>query len=100
VELRNFLFQFVVTKFRSQPHFVKMKTAKTLVEIAKIEWPELYADFYSQTVTLAVTPDTCPLALTLILLVSEDYVGNSIRESPSTLSGRRDQLKSHVISHY
>eukprot|EP01098_Paradermamoeba_levis_P016352 TRINITY_DN8790_c0_g1_i1.p1 TRINITY_DN8790_c0_g1~~TRINITY_DN8790_c0_g1_i1.p1 ORF type:complete len:489 (+),score=143.16 TRINITY_DN8790_c0_g1_i1:134-1600(+) len=89
VKVRHFLFQFLVAKFRGLPQFVSNKLSQVVVDIARIDWPQEYPEFFQDLQALCSTGETCTLGIYMIKLVSEEFT--SSRED--LLSTRKRELK-------
>lgn len=46
-ELKNVLYNYLIEKGTTAPHYLRNKHAKLLVDIAKYDWPNRYPHFFT-----------------------------------------------------
>ncbi|KAK3752548.1 hypothetical protein QZH41_013413, partial [Actinostola sp. cb2023] len=46
-EIRNFLYQYLLSHHKSLPVFVRNKLVKVIVDVGRIDWPHFYHNFFS-----------------------------------------------------
>ena len=71
-EKRLSVWNYLLTSNQSMPQFVRNKTAKLLVTIARIDWPNSYPDFMQNTLDLLQSKRTMSLALVLLKTTLEE----------------------------
>jgi hypothetical protein len=47
VQLKAMLYQFALEHHQSAPNFIRNKLVKLVVDIARLDWPHFYPDFFS-----------------------------------------------------
>ena len=77
-EVRTSLNTFLYQHHASMPIFIRNKLVKLIVDIARSDWPHFYPEFFTQILslvtpaTLASSPASVQLGLTLLLTASEE----------------------------
>lgn len=74
-EIKNTLYGYLIDKGVSVPHFLRGKYAKILVEIAKIDWPERYPNFFINILELLKSEPSQLIGLVLLRTTSEEFMG-------------------------
>eukprot|EP00735_Rhodelphis_limneticus_P013672 TRINITY_DN7621_c0_g1::TRINITY_DN7621_c0_g1_i1::g.18566::m.18566 TRINITY_DN7621_c0_g1::TRINITY_DN7621_c0_g1_i1::g.18566 ORF type:complete len:915 (+),score=173.36,sp/Q924Z6/XPO6_MOUSE/22.29/4e-65,Xpo1/PF08389.7/5.3e-16,Xpo1/PF08389.7/3.4e+02,Xpo1/PF08389.7/2.6e+03,Xpo1/PF08389.7/5.4e+03 TRINITY_DN7621_c0_g1_i1:103-2847(+) len=88
---RRFIFMFLCERWMVMTPLVRNKTAKLVVDIARIDWPHEDPEFLMQVSSLAQQAQTARLGLLLVRLVIEEML--TPREEDVNAE-RRAQLKS------
>lgn len=73
-QLKATLYQFALEHHQSAPNFIRNKLVKLVVDIARLDWPHFYPDFFSNILQLIQTPDTTVLGLVFLQTASEELV--------------------------
>jgi hypothetical protein len=95
IQLRDFLFDFILRKFSMLPFFLVSKFVKLIVEIAKNDWPHAFPEYIPTIQKLVLEPSTSLLGVYLLKFTSEEFT--SIKED--RLASRKLELKSHLTQH-
>jgi len=97
-EVRTALHNIVFNNHNNLPPFVRRKTMKLMVDIAKVDWPHFYPDFFPQMLQLIHTQETILEGLTMLLIACEEL--GSPREDISTARAiELRKLMNHQVSH-
>lgn len=54
VQLKATLYQFALEHHQSAPNFIRNKLVKLVVDIARLDWPHFYPDFFSNILQVKV----------------------------------------------
>ncbi|XP_008196875.1 exportin-6 [Tribolium castaneum] len=87
-ELKNTLYNYLIEKGNSAPHFIRSKYAKLLVIIAKQDWPSQYPNFFINIIELLKSEPNQLIGLILLKTTSEELMGLQA----SFENGRKDEI--------
>ncbi|PNF22047.1 Exportin-6 [Cryptotermes secundus] len=93
--LKATLYQFALEHHQSAPNFIRNKLVKLVVDIARLDWPHFYPDFFSNILQLIQTPDTTVLGLVFLQTASEELVCPWEDLSVS----RKEELRRLLLAH-
>jgi len=97
-EIRTNLHQLVFQNNKGFPPFIRTKTMKLIVDIAKVDWPHFYPDFFPQILQLVHTQETILDGLNMLLIACEEL--GSPREDISTCRAvELRKLMNQQVSH-
>ncbi|XP_022916840.1 exportin-6 isoform X2 [Onthophagus taurus] len=88
-EIKHRLYGFYVEQDENSPHFIRNKLAKLMVDIAKIDWPHFYHNFFTHILVLLKSDKAQLLGLVLLRTSSEEMMN----ERCDVSSSRKDELK-------
>lgn len=71
-DLRQSIWKYLLTNHQTVPQYISNKTAKLLVNIARIDWPHVYPDFIQNILDLLQSGNTMSLALMLLKTAIEE----------------------------
>lgn len=71
--IRNTLWRYLIENHSQDSIFVRNKTCKILVDIARLDWPHFYPDFFSNIFHLIETKETILLGLILLSTAIEEF---------------------------
>ena len=93
-EIRTKLNEYLVKRHRSVPGFVTKKVIKLIVDIASMDWPHFYPDFFTNILESIYRHDTLVLGLNMLLITSEELA--TPRDNVS--SARKEELRRLLCS--
>nr|CAD7198069.1 unnamed protein product [Timema douglasi] len=73
-QLKATLYQLTLENHHTVPHFIRNKLVKLVVDIARLDWPHFYPDFFTNILQLIQSPDNTTLGLIFLLTASEELV--------------------------
>jgi len=73
VDVRNTLWRYLIDNHSQDSAFVRNKTCKILVDIARLDWPHFYPDFFSNIFQLIERKETTLLGLILLSTAIEEF---------------------------
>jgi len=94
-QLRKFLHDFLLSKHKQIPPFIRNKTLKVIVNVGRLDWPMFYPTFFSNIVQLLQNSGTTLLGVIGLQMISEEFI--SPREDLSM--SRRIELKDCLTQH-
>lgn len=94
-QVRQLLFEFIVSKAENAPHFVRTKCVRAFVEIGVRDWPEKFGDFWSHIEQCAVRYETRSVGVLLLSMALEAF--GSMNGSKTSLSSTRRRKLSGLI---
>lgn len=94
-QIRKFLHEFLASKSKDVPPFIRNKSIKVIVNIGRLDWPMFYPMFFSNIIQLIRNTDTTLIGVTALQMVSEEFI--SPREDLSMT--RRVDLKEALLQH-
>ena len=87
-QFRMTIWNYLLTRHRCVPIYIRNKICKLIVNIAKNDWPHDYSDFINNMIELLNSRETMALGLMLIQTAIEELTA----ESDDICVARRDQL--------
>ncbi|XP_021927529.1 exportin-6 isoform X3 [Zootermopsis nevadensis] len=94
-QLKATLYQFSLEHHQSAPNFIRNKLVKLVVDIARLDWPHFYPDFFYNILQLIQAPDTTVLGLVFLQTASEELVCPWEDLSVS----RKEELRRLLLAH-
>nr|CAD7264735.1 unnamed protein product [Timema shepardi] len=73
-QLKATLYQLTLENHHTVPHFIRNKLVKLVVDIARLDWPHFYPDFFTNILQLIQSSDNTTLGLIFLLTASEELV--------------------------
>nr|CAD7589242.1 unnamed protein product [Timema genevievae] len=73
-QLKATLYHLTLENHHTVPHFIRNKLVKLVVDIARLDWPHFYPDFFTNILQLIQSPDNTTLGLVFLLTASEELV--------------------------
>ncbi|XP_066997797.2 exportin-6-B [Anabrus simplex] len=73
-QIKGTLYHLVVTNHQTAPKFFRNKLVKLLVDIARLDWPHFYPEFFTNILQLIQTPGNTVLGLVFLQTASEELV--------------------------
>lgn len=93
LELRQFLYSYLLSHKHPVPNYVKNKTAKLIVDIGRLDWPHQYPDFPANIYQIIHGKETTYLGLILLQTCIEELT--STRDDLS--SNRKDEINKLLL---
>ncbi|KAL1132160.1 hypothetical protein AAG570_010117, partial [Ranatra chinensis] len=94
-QLRSLLYQYTLQRHAHTPIFIRNKLLKLVVDIARLDWPHFYPDFFTNILALMQNNETKVLGLAFLQTASEELI--CPREDLSV--SRKDELKRLFLAH-
>ncbi|XP_014246351.1 exportin-6 [Cimex lectularius] len=94
-QLRTLLYQYTLQRHALVPVFIRNKLLKLVVDIARLDWPHFYPDFFTSILTLMDGADSKILGLAFLQTASEELI--CPREDLS--ASRKEELKRLFLAH-
>ncbi|KAK3931087.1 Exportin-6-B [Frankliniella fusca] len=94
-QLRSALYELLLQRHTSVPPFVKNKLVKLVVDIARLDWPHFYPEFFTNIIQLLQNAETISLGLVFVQTSSEELI--SSREDLSV--SRREELRRLLLQY-
>ncbi|XP_049807007.1 exportin-6-B isoform X3 [Schistocerca nitens] len=73
-QIKSMLYQFALEHHNTVPNFIRNKLVKLVVDIARLDWPHFYPDFFTNILQLIQNPETTVLGLVFLQTASEELV--------------------------
>jgi hypothetical protein len=96
--LRKQLHEMLVQKNRTFPPFIRKKIMKLIVDIAKVDWPHFYPDFFPQILQLIQDQEKTLDGLNMLLIACEE-LGSPREDISSNRTKELKKLMSRQVSH-
>jgi len=96
--LRKELHNMLVTKTKAFPPFIRKKLMKLIVDIAKVDWPHFYPDFFPQIMHLIQDQETSLDGLHMLLIACEE-LGAPREDISSSRVKELQKLMLQQVSH-
>lgn len=93
--LKSHLYGYVLENDKKLPLCIRSKLVKLVVDIARLDWPHFYPDFFANILQLLQKPETRSLGLLFMLTTSEELV--TPREDVNF--DRKNELKKLLLAH-
>ncbi|XP_073971870.1 exportin ellipsoid body open isoform X2 [Rhodnius prolixus] len=94
-QLRTLLYQYTLQRHALVPVFIRNKLLKLVVDIARLDWPHFYPDFFTNILTLMDGSESRVLGLAFLQTASEELI--CPREDLS--ASRKEELKRLFLAH-
>ncbi|KAK6641177.1 hypothetical protein RUM44_012886 [Polyplax serrata] len=95
VQLKSLLYSYLLENQKALSICIRSKLVKLVVDIARIDWPHFYPDFFVNVLHLLQKPETRSLGLLFMLTTSEELIAP--REDLSV--DRKNELKKLLLAH-
>ncbi|PSN44668.1 Exportin-6 [Blattella germanica] len=95
-QLKTTLYQYALDHHhQSSPNFIRNKLVKLVVDIARLDWPHFYPDFFTNILQLIQNSETTVLGLVFLQTASEELVCPWEDLSVS----RKEELRRLLLAH-
>ena len=72
LKLRQFLMEYLITKYSNLPSYFRNKLVHVVVLIGRSDWPHFYPDFMDHVIQIVKQKETTILGLSLLQATSEE----------------------------
>ncbi|KAK7871791.1 hypothetical protein R5R35_014051 [Gryllus longicercus] len=94
-QLKATLYQLALEHHQTAPNFIRNKLVKLVVDIARLDWPHFYPDFFTNILQLIQNSETTVLGLVFLQTASEELVCPWEDLSVS----RKEELRRLLLAH-
>lgn len=93
-QIKSLMYAYILEKHGTQSTCIKSKSVKLVVDIARLDWPHFYPEFFVNVLQLLQKVETRQLGLLFLLTTSEELI--SPREDLSV--DRKAELKKLLLA--